>query len=227
MRRVRRIPRGVYPRVGGGNPDNRVIRPRGKGLSPRGRGKRVVDIAQHIGARSIPAWAGETSASKSRSKAKPVYPRVGGGNQKRAPQNLSGSGLSPRGRGKRQASAFSTPTRRSIPAWAGETDPTPHIIPFGAVYPRVGGGNMNSRSSVICSSGLSPRGRGKHTSPPSASPLSRSIPAWAGETYPAQPFAPTPTVYPRVGGGNSRSPKPSANRLGLSPRGRGKRRLSA
>ena len=51
---------GVYPRVGGGNPHHIDMSAYRRGLSPRGRGK--PDIAQKYtsGARSIPAWAGET-----------------------------------------------------------------------------------------------------------------------------------------------------------------------
>ena len=52
----------------------------------------------------------------------------------------------------------------------------------------------------------------------------RSIPAWAGET-PSPPAARAATgVYPRVGGGNIRRSKCKMYVIGLSPRGRGKRR---
>ena len=91
----------VYPRVGGGNrfysrrPQQEI------GLSPRGRGKQW--IAQRIDGdiRSIPAWAGETSRSTQCAEAGAVYPRVGGGNGGIRESQKEGSGLSPRGRGKR------------------------------------------------------------------------------------------------------------------------------
>ena len=74
------IPSRVYPRVGGGNNipdgvDNAVT-----GLSPRGRGKPPVAQRIAVGARSIPAWAGETPRACIRSRQGRVYPRVGGGN---------------------------------------------------------------------------------------------------------------------------------------------------
>ena len=71
---------GVYPRVGGGNLA-RVARVKaGKGLSPRGRGKRMQEAEPLARPRSIPAWAGETEVRDTHRSASAVYPRVGGGN---------------------------------------------------------------------------------------------------------------------------------------------------
>ena len=71
---------GVYPRVGGGNPCTPQAQRKPRGLSPRGRGKRDWKDGLMQTQRSIPAWAGETSAASSRISPMPVYPRVGGGN---------------------------------------------------------------------------------------------------------------------------------------------------
>ena len=71
---------GVYPRVGGGNATRPTTAARASGLSPRGRGKRSVQPRVHAAARSIPAWAGETSDMHISQTNRPVYPRVGGGN---------------------------------------------------------------------------------------------------------------------------------------------------
>ena len=50
------------------------------GLSPRGRGK-LKDLLNAVSVvRSIPAWAGETTANPCMSATEKVYPRVGGGN---------------------------------------------------------------------------------------------------------------------------------------------------
>ena len=49
-----------------------------------------------------------------------------------------------------------------------------------------------------------------------------SIPAWAGETICALVRPWEKTVYPRVGGGNDKKRLIVGNRVGLSPRGRGK-----
>ena len=70
----------VYPRVGGGNDGGADSPIALGGLSPRGRGKRCKRRLAHRGARSIPAWAGETLTAQSRHDGSAVYPRVGGGN---------------------------------------------------------------------------------------------------------------------------------------------------
>ena len=132
------------------------------------------------------------------------------------------AGLSPRGRGKQPLIADSADIAGSIPAWAGET-----LAPLAAniiyeVYPRVGGGNDDLKGIKKHGSGLSPRGRGKHTIERIASERKRSIPAWAGETTGDAAPGRLVQVYPRVGGGNPTARDMQGYCLGLSPRGRGK-----
>ena len=82
------------------------------------------------------------------------------------------------------------------------------IEPALRVYPRVGGGNEKFGVIALGIGGLSPRGRGKPDRTPTWRACAGSIPAWAGETeYTAAAIA-AETVYPRVGGGNPRSPTP-------------------
>ena len=71
---------------------------------------------------------------------------------------------------------------RSIPAWAGETDPTALLELVGRVYPRVGGGNGGLSNPMNGAMGLSPRGRGKREDAHIDQDIAGSIPAWAGET---------------------------------------------
>ena len=80
MRRALDYRMSVYPRVGGGNKAAASNTWAICGLSPRGRGKPVIDYACYAGGGSIPAWAGETSAGDLASSSSTVYPRVGGGN---------------------------------------------------------------------------------------------------------------------------------------------------
>ena len=93
----------------------------GWGLSPRGRGKPTDEAGLAQSSRSIPAWAGETMLQSNRFAAGAVYPRVGGGNRHICGFGYQQVGLSPRGRGKLSAVVGSGGSRRSIPAWAGET----------------------------------------------------------------------------------------------------------
>ena len=143
--RLYRRKRGVYPRVGGGNCGLTAWSRRAAGLSPRGRGKRRRIQRDSLGARSIPAWAGETQRRVLIGGGVKVYPRVGGGNRRRRLWTLIARGLSPRGRGKQYLCVFNLEWQRSIPAWAGETITTLLPIAQVRVYPRVGGGNTQAK----------------------------------------------------------------------------------
>ena len=72
-------PAQVYPRVGGGTSEAQRSAVVAEGLSPRGRGNRHVSAATFLGARSIPAWAGEPTILDIQEDIYRVYPRVGGG----------------------------------------------------------------------------------------------------------------------------------------------------
>ena len=111
-----------------------------------------------------------------------VYPRVGGGNGALVWDQVTLPGLSPRGRGKLNCVRCTDGIQRSIPAWAGETDICKRNRAIGAVYPRVGGGNLKRRYHPRGGVGLSPRGRGKRMALELGVFTIRSIPAWAGET---------------------------------------------
>ena len=152
---------------------------------------------------------------------------MGGGNLHILRGDALAEGLSPRGRGKLTADDNQPPLKRSIPAWAGETIAgRPHFI-VQAVYPRVGGGNDLNGYRYEVDLGLSPRGRGKRGGLPQQRRGGRSIPAWAGETQNPTTGIRWQKVYPRVGGGNTGSGQEWRWDGGLSPRGRGKRAVSA
>ena len=192
------------------------------GLSPRGRGKPPPH--PRVGRRpgSIPAWAGETSAVSLSAGCSAVYPRVGGGNAVTLGVDNGQRGLSPRGRGKHFRPTDDVLGGGSIPAWAGETAYPDLAGWLTGVYPRVGGGNRGNRGTCSISKGLSPRGRGKLYYTGAGPAFVRSIPAWAGETTPANGGNIPCRVYPRVGGGNPGRSPGNIRLSGLSPRGRGK-----
>ena len=196
---------------------------RRRGLSPRGRGKRLAGPPPVDPRRSIPAWAGETRGRYWQDGRQPVYPRVGGGNLMVLALKICSGGLSPRGRGKLCPANYRHRQSRSIPAWAGETTWWPGSFPPGWVYPRVGGGNTPVVVSIVNIATLSPRGRGKHRNRRRKVAVHWSIPAWAGETCGRLFALARATVYPRVGGGNGAKRAWALGFGGLSPRGRGKR----
>ena len=115
-------PCSVYPRVGGGNQHPIVVEQFLVGLSPRGRGKPILARFSSNFERSIPAWAGETQHDRDQADDPEVYPRVGGGNHLPSAAECDAEGLSPRGRGKHISLRWRRRRRRSIPAWAGETE---------------------------------------------------------------------------------------------------------
>ena len=147
---------------------------------------------------------------------------MGGGNVKPAIVPVAGPGLSPRGRGKPVKVLRGGLSLGSIPAWAGETHHVLVLVGERRVYPRVGGGNDHRGNNDPSSRGLSPRGRGKRPKWTAARGGRRSIPAWAGETWPPSLTGRDTQVYPRVGGGNPPGDIQGVNATGLSPRGRGK-----
>ena len=151
----------VYPRVGGGNCVKGLGGGFPKGLSPRGRGKQTLAGTAIRGARSIPAWAGETPRACPASTWQWVYPRVGGGNSPSSGACAGRRPLSPRGRGKQTLAGTAIRGARSIPAWAGETPRACPASTWQWVYPRVGGGNDTQWWRHWYDGGLSPRGRGK------------------------------------------------------------------
>ena len=70
----------VYPRTGGGNPEQELVFQSQYGLSPHGRGKLLDGQPPHADLWSIPARAGETGPPTTLRLRYQVYPRTGGGN---------------------------------------------------------------------------------------------------------------------------------------------------
>ena len=190
----------VYPRVGGETCSTvREAKSTG-GLSPRGRGNRVLGPMPNLRQRSIPAWAGKPPARLPGQPPRWVYPRVGGETSGTFGDARIPSGLSPRGRGNLFPVITTSTLGGSIPAWAGKPPKSGACVGFQRVYPRVGGETEITGVVINPNCGLSPRGRGNHVKGNLLALVSRSIPAWAGKPSPRRkPPAQCP-VYPRVGG---------------------------
>ncbi len=115
---------GVYPRAGGGTTAAAVLSFPGVGLSPRGRGNRCHVGRQGTFLGSIPARAGEPGDRGAGGFDCGLYPRAGGGTRLINATLRSDEGLSPRGRGNHATEEHPAGVKRSIPARAGEPDPT-------------------------------------------------------------------------------------------------------
>ena len=174
----------AHPRVGGEN----VVATSGMawaiGSSPRGRGKRDVEVAHAELVGLIPARAGKTTRRFSPGPPGAAHPRVGGENACRMSTFRSEGGSSPRGRGKRQVEPDRCAWRRLIPAWAGKTSHDGRDDQRPRAHPRVGGENISGLFIDAAAKGSSPRGRGKLDAVPDAGDDLRLIPAWAGKTNP-------------------------------------------
>ena len=92
----------AHPRAGGENPRRQSRRTRGRGSSPRGRGKLWVWVCAGGCGRLIPARAGKTGLRVQAGTAQPAHPRAGGENLATVNDCPTASGSSPRGRGKRK-----------------------------------------------------------------------------------------------------------------------------
>ena len=153
-------PAVVYPRVCGGTVAIIICPPGLGGLSPRMRGNRGVGTRRVFAARSIPAYAGEPSVNPKSWNANWVYPRVCGGTGYRFSPVAQRQGLSPRMRGNPSSRLGPDCGGRSIPAYAGEPDPSAVSVDMHRVYPRVCGGTHGGVLSSFAKDGLSPRMRG-------------------------------------------------------------------
>ena len=198
--------KAVYPRVCGGTLAAMYQRVASSGLSPRVRGNLRRPQRRHQPVRSIPACAGEPSASGVRCARHWVYPRVCGGTGNPNASSSARMGLSPRVRGNPPPPSVPPPHSRSIPACAGEPRPQSRRGESGKVYPRVCGGTPAGGAGA----GRRP---GCHR---------WSIPACAGEPSGHARRRRIPPVYPRVCGGTRRAACRPATAGGLSPRVRGK-----
>ena len=193
----------VYPRVCGGTPPRPRARAAARGLSPRVRGNRHRPIAARQRARSIPACAGEPSASTTAPSRPEVYPRVCGGTPALRCPPACPKGLSPRVRGNPGRPVPDSDYRRSIPACAGEPAPSSTSCRHARVYPRVCGGTRSVDRRGITGAGLSPRVRGNPMSNTNGTGTERSIPACAGEPISSWHRRVESGVYPRVCGGTA------------------------
>ena len=120
LSRMPRSPATVYPRVCGGTAYYLRDVATGNGLSPRVRGNHEAIRCRKRCSRSIPACAGEPSATPLAARPCGVYPRVCGGTDYGHHSRLPTRGLSPRVRGNRSWFTCTLRAMGSIPACAGE-----------------------------------------------------------------------------------------------------------
>ena len=175
------------------------------------------------GLRFIPARAGNTTRWRVRSCITSVHPRAGGEHGSASGLTQLQSGSSPRGRGTLPRGCSRAPSRRFIPARAGNTPGTSRTTSRSSVHPRAGAEHPSSHPAAYSGNGSSPRGRGTPLSGLLDACCDRFIPARAGNT-PASCGSSLPLpVHPRAGGEHSPVRGGLGGLSGSSPRGRGTR----
>ena len=95
--------------------------------------------------------------------------------------------------------------RRSIPAYAGDPAAARAAAEPAEVYPRLRGGSNASLPHRYTYIGLSPPTRGIRQSRAASTPISRSIPAYAGDPHLLHLARRATQVYPRLRGGSART----------------------
>ena len=150
----------VHPRVRGEHFDRIAALHQVGGSSPRARGTLSVAPSHAQSTRFIPACAGNTGSSPSRSTESTVHPRVRGEHHHANLDSRDAPGSSPRARGTRARKAADEATVRFIPACAGNTPSSISAIAASTVHPRVRGEHWPVICSVTSMGGSSPRARG-------------------------------------------------------------------
>ena len=144
------------------------------------RGTRIESSSHMLSERFIPAYAGNTELASMSSKVLAVHPRVCG-EHRRFPSTMAHTcGSSPRMRGTRFGISAGTPSRRFIPAYAGNTG----FCRFH--YQQDYGSSPRMRGTLIVFAARIRR--------------SRFIPAYAGNTLICRKYSVPNTVHPRVCG---------------------------
>ena len=172
--------------------------------------------------RIIPARAGQTVLVRFLIACEPDHPRACGANCYAVSQHIHTSGSSPRVRGKRCACRLRDMSHRIIPARAGQTAEGRRRLGLYTDHPRACGANFWSNASSRCSTGSSPRVRGKHKQANGENLTYRIIPARAGQTATAPGIPRLGTDHPRACGANRTATPEKSTSRGSSPRVRGK-----
>ena len=176
------------------------------GSSPLTRGKPQRYYRGDLLPRLIPAHAGKTYGSHTRTVPSWAHPRSRGENASIDAKAAELGGSSPLTRGKRGLGGVPGVVDRLIPAHAGKTArPCARLIRWRA-HPRSRGENIQTSSQTVKTSGSSPLTREKRRAGCIDGLVQRLIPAHAGKTDAARPERERAGAHPRSRGENDRGP---------------------
>ena len=157
----------------------------------------------HAGGRGlIPAHAGKTKMLRCSSASSAAHPRSRGENPSWQRTRSRSPGSSPLTRGKQPLAKTGAFDKGLIPAHAGKTPCNPGRPGGGRAHPRSRGENRHELLDAGFHLGSSPLTRGKHLQMELSAVGDGLIPAHAGKTASASPFAWTTWAHPRSRGEN-------------------------
>jgi len=193
------------------------------GRSPRTRGRPHRPDHHDVPLGSIPAYAGQTWGLEACTMQIEVDPRVRGADRGIGWSSARSYGRSPRTRGRLRQRGCVWSAKRSIPAYAGQTQ-NAFVRRMGReVDPRVRGADDALGDRFWGVVGRSPRTRGRLTALRASSQYAGSIPAYAGQTGNVQHGTGLEKVDPRVRGADGLGGGGRVFGRGRSPRTRGRR----
>ncbi len=217
----------VHPRARG----ERRFRVRGsitrRGSSPRARGTCRDGGRLLLGARFIPARAGNVPRGSGRRRNSTVHPRARGERAEAAEQRPAQHGSSPRARGTYAVEPRRVGRARFIPARAGNVTRGLSTARFRAVHPRARGERPVIFAVPASFCGSSPRARGTWRGRAHGQRRAGFIPARAGNVSRITRCSRAGTVHPRARGERFERAIMGIDAGGSSPRARGTYHRSA
>ncbi len=175
-----------HPRMRGERVRARYVIVPVTGSSPHARGTRGPRLILRVHYRIIPACAGNAGRRAAGTATTPDHPRMRGEREQPPPAFARPDGSSPHARGTLCFSHRSPPSRRIIPACAGNADSSAARATQIADHPRMRGERELGQTKVYVTGGSSPHARGTHDDVGLVVREVRIIPACAGNA-PADP----------------------------------------
>ena len=193
------------------------------GPSPHSRGAHRPGRRVGAGPGTIPAFAGSTRGSRTRSSRSWDHPRIRGEHEYQWGADRSGWGPSPHSRGAHVATQPVGVLVGTIPAFAGSTGSSQPPRSSGRDHPRIRGEHRWSWRRSTGSSGPSPHSRGAQINAYGVDANEGTIPAFAGSTVAWACAHVRGGDHPRIRGEHSTSASRTRCGTGPSPHSRGAR----
>ena len=212
---------GAHPRSRGEHAAKDGLISRAEGSSPLARGTRCTnnEISHFLGL--IPARAGNTPCNKTGNPPNWAHPRSRGEHDSGEVQAFAGQGSSPLARGTLEQSTANTPHLGLIPARAGNTYHTRHLVCRSGAHPRSRGEHLIGIGGGGYVVGSSPLARGTPGIGEAGHVAWGLIPARAGNTCYSLKQRLKHGAHPRSRGEHRRCSFASLRASGSSPLARG------